>query len=101
MTWKKLPEDSFFFGMAFGGVILFAVYYILTAIRTLLIYQSGNPFLMAPPRVQLFTIVINIILFRYIVLKLDREKTGRGLLFITLIAAFAYFYLFFHMRTIQ
>jgi len=91
---KKLP-DSFLLGMVSGMVTLGLFYFVFTYFRSLLVDHYGNPYLLAAPRIQLFAIFLNILLFRFLVLTLDKEKLGRGLLMITILLSFIYFFYYF------
>jgi len=91
---RKFP-DSFWFGLAFGVASLGAFYFLLTFIRQLISEYYGNPYMFGSPRVQMFSIFLNILGFRFVIVKLGREKTGRGILFATILASFVYFYFFF------
>jgi hypothetical protein len=90
--WKKLP-DNFFFGMLFGTISLFLSYLLVRGVRYGLVSYFENEFILEAPRVQLFAILINVIIFRLTMINFDREKTGKGILFSTVIMAFAYFIL--------
>src|SRR4051812_4146943 len=92
--WKKLP-DHFFFGLIFGVVSLFLSYLVVRTIRIAVVGYYGNEYVMAPPRVQLFAILINVIIFRFFMIRFDKEKTARGILFSTVILSFVYFFLYF------
>src|SRR5438093_1249048 len=91
---KKIP-DSFGFGLFLGVITLSLSYLFVRGFRILLVNHYGNQYLMAPPRVQLYSIVINIVIFRFIMVKYDRENTGKGILFSTVILALVYFFLYF------
>jgi hypothetical protein len=92
---KRIP-DTFFVGIIIGMITLFLSYLAVKAIRILLVNHYDNEYLMAPPRVQLYSIVINVIIFRFMMVRFDRENTGKGILFSTIILALIYFY--FYLR---
>jgi len=96
---KKIP-DTFFVGIMTGIVTLFLSYFVVRAVRILLVNHFDNEYLMAAPRVQLYSIVINVIIFRFMVIKFERENTGKGILFSTVILALIYFFLYtkFNLR---
>jgi len=90
---KRIP-DTFFVGIVAGIVTLFLSYLAVRTVRLLLVNHYGNEFIMAPPRIQLYSIVINVVLFRFLIIKYDKENIGKGLLFITIVLALIYFYLY-------
>jgi hypothetical protein len=90
----KLNKDSFLSGVLLGLITITASYYLLTGLRTLLINYTGNYQTLRPPAVQLLAMLVNIILFRFLIINYKKEQTGKGLLFITVILTFIYFYAF-------
>src|SRR5262245_48603827 len=92
--WKKLPEDSFVLGLAVGMATLFTSYVLFRWLRLALVNHYGNPYFFPAPRIQLLAILLNVILFRYIMVKVRKEKTGKGILLSTVVLSFAYFYMF-------
>src|SRR3954466_7054649 len=91
---KKLP-DNFLFGILFGIISLFVTYSVVRLFHLYIVEQYGYGSLMRPPRIPLFTIVINVLIFRFIMLNFQKENTGKGFLFITAILSFVYFFIFF------
>lgn len=98
MNLAKLIKDSFFIGMTAGLVSTVLFYYILEGIRVILVDHLGNESIMRPPIVQLLTMLMNLIVFRILMINLDKEKTGKGFLFVTVLLTLAYFYIYFRMR---
>src|SRR3954469_4081938 len=90
---RRLP-DTFFFGVFFGIVSLLLSYLLVRSIRMLIVSYNHNDMLFAAPRVQLFAIVLNILVFRFVIVDLKKEKTGKGILFTTVLLSFTYFVLF-------
>jgi hypothetical protein len=90
---KKLP-DSFLLGLVSGLASLGLFYFALSGIRAVIIDHYENPYLFAAPRVQLFSVFLNVLCFRFIVVKTDKDKFGRGLLLVTIILSFTYFFYF-------
>lgn len=93
--WSKLPGDNFILGLITGMITLIISYFSLRAIRLSVAEYYGNPYIFLPPRVELICILINILFFRVMIVNLQKEKTGRGILFITVILSITYFFLFF------
>lgn len=98
MNQRKWIKDSFIYGMVSGLISLTVFYFLLTWLRTLLIGYFGNPYMLRPPVVQLITMLINIILFRVLMINLEKEKTAKGFLFITVIATLIYFFILFKLN---
>jgi hypothetical protein len=96
--WSKLPGDSFILGLVTGIVTLIASYISLRAIRLSLVEYYGNPYLFPAPRIELICMLINILFFRIMIVNLQKEKTGRGILFITVILSVTFFFLFFKLN---
>ncbi|MCX6292098.1 MAG: hypothetical protein NT126_10080 [Bacteroidetes bacterium] len=92
--WKKFP-DSFFIGTVSGAVTLALFYFLLASVRSWLCNLYGNPYLLLAPRVQLFSIFLNILLFRFVMVKTDKEKSGKGMLLSTVGISFIYFLYYF------
>ena len=92
MNLGRWSKDSFIVGLVGGSISLVAFYFLLNTIRVAIINHYENPYLMKPPTMQLITMAINVIIFRILVVNYDKEKTGKGLLFITVLATLGYFY---------
>jgi hypothetical protein len=96
--WSKLPGDSFILGFVTGIISLIISYFSLRAIRLLFVEHYGNPYFFPAPRVELICMLINILFFRIMIVNLKKEKTGRGILFITVLLSVTFFYLFFKLN---
>jgi hypothetical protein len=90
---KRLP-DSFIFGLLFGVLSLGLTYFLVRSIRLAVVNYYGNHYMLAPPRIQLITIMLNILFFRFIMVNLKKENAGKGMLFSTVILSLIYFWLF-------
>jgi hypothetical protein len=93
--WNKFPADNFFLGLFGGAATLILFYLSFQSLRLALAEHYGNPYFFAPPRVELISILVNIILFRIVIVNFKKEKTGRGILFSTVIIAMVFFFLFY------
>src|SRR5436190_5338361 len=91
MSRARWIKDSFIVGLAGGAGALAFFFYLFSYIRSLLISYTGNMYMLRPPTVHLFALAINVILFRILMINLDKEKTAKGFLFITVLATLAYF----------
>ena len=88
-------NDSFLLGLVSGIITLALFYFSIDAFRLLLIEYLEDPYVMKPPTVHLISIVLNIVIFRILIVNYEKEKTGKGYLFITVVLALSYFYFFF------
>ena len=97
---NKVSGDNFFLGMLGGLVLLSASYLSLRSIRLAFADYYGNPYFFPAPRVELISILINVLVFRFVIVKFRKEQTGKGIFFITAILAFVYFFFFlrYHYR---
>jgi cytochrome bd-type quinol oxidase subunit 2 len=92
---EKLP-DSFLFGVL-TAILGFAIScFLLFSVRHILMNHFGSAGVFAEPKLQLIAILINIVFFRLVLVNYKKEKTGRGILFTTVILALVYF--FMHSR---
>ena len=92
---NKQEGDNFLLGLLAGFVTLCLSYFVLRSVRLALADHYGNPYFFPSPRIELIAILINIILFRITILNLNKDKTGRGILFITVILSLTFFVLFY------
>ncbi|MCC7232705.1 MAG: hypothetical protein IT242_07155 [Bacteroidia bacterium] len=93
MNWTPRIHDTLWTGTLIGIICLLGFFVLFTGIRYLLIRYFENPYILLPPRIHLFTIGANVLLFRFLMLKWNREKTGKGVLLVTLIAAIICYFL--------
>ena len=92
--WRKLP-DSFPLGV-FSGLVSLALFYTVFAyIRIFIVNYCNNQYLLMAPRVHLFAIFVNILFFRFFILKTDKEKLAKGILLATVLTSFVYFFYYF------
>jgi hypothetical protein len=96
---RRIP-DNFFLGAVLGIFFLAVSYFLLYNLRLLFVAHYDNPYLFAEPRTQLFSILANLIFFRFMVVNFKKESMGKGILFSTVIIAFIYFFLYsrYHFR---
>lgn len=98
MNLAKLIRDSFVFGIIGGAVSLVFFFYLFSALRSAVIYYTGNIYILRPPAVHLLAMIINMIFFRLLMINLKKEKTAKGLLLITFMATLAYFFIYFRLN---
>ena len=96
--WNRLPEDNFFMGMIAGMASLMLTLFVLRSARLALADYYGDPYFFPSPRVELITILINVLLFRVVIVNMKKDKTGRGILFSTVLLSMTFFFLYFKMN---
>lgn len=96
--WNRLPEDNFFMGMIAGMASLMLTLFVLRSARLALADHYVNPYFFSSPKVELICILINVLLFRVVIINLNKEKTGRGILFSTVLLSMIFFILYFKMN---
>ena len=55
-------------------------------------------FVILPPAAQLISLLFSIIVFRIVMINMQKEKIGKGYLFIVALAVFGYFFIFNKLR---
>ena len=88
---RKIP-DNFFLGMALGAGVLFLGERIIQAIRLHRYTEYTLPRILHAPKPELIVLLLNIILFRFLILKVRYEQTGKGVLFITVALVMIYYF---------
>lgn len=96
--WNRLPEDNFLIGMIAGMATLILTCFTLRCARLALADYYGNPYFFPSPRVELISILINILFFRVVIVNMQKDKTGRGILFSTVLLSMIFFFLYFKMN---
>ena len=81
----KLRQDSFWMGLLLGFLIPACIFGLLELIFYFLPQQIKTADVFTLQRLILISIIPNIILLRYYLLKLKYDLTGRGILAITFI----------------
>lgn len=82
-------RDNLWLGMGIG-VVIPIIFYFLIQLITILVSKDGDLFRKSTD--QLLAICANLIPFRYYLVKLKADKTGRGIFVVTFIMAMLYFY---------
>jgi hypothetical protein len=98
MNYKAAFADRYWLGVAAGGVLIPAIYVLLEELRMVVGDAIGRTDFLPPPRIQLFTLAIVLIVFRLMMVNLSREKTGKGLLSVTFLMAVIYVFYSFKFR---
>ena len=87
---KILHRDSLLFGIILGiglPLILFGILYAVSTIFS----PAGSGYLIKLSTIILVSVLPNLFVLRYYLLKLNLDKTGRGILLVTFILAIGYF----------
>jgi len=98
MSLKKWTKDSFLLGLISGATLLYAFYIIVSQIRLFIVGTLNDPYLFGSPRSELIAVTLNLICFRFLLLRYHKEKTAKGILFITVISTFAYVFYYYKMQ---
>lgn len=89
---KFLKKDSMLLGFALGAIIPSVIFVILYFSNKYLSVVFDKDHILEDNTVKLVSIVLNIFVFRYYLVKEKVEKTGRGVLLATFIYALVIFY---------
>jgi len=81
----KLRQDSFWMGLLLGSLIPAFIFGLLELIIFFLPYQIKDANVFSLQRLILISIIPNVFLLRYYLLKLKYDLTGRGILAVTFI----------------
>ncbi len=99
MSSIKWTKDSYLLGIFGGGMLLLLFYFIVSQIRLGIVTYLNDPYLFGPPRSELIAVTLNMIVFRFLMIKFDKEKTGKGVLLITVLSTFAYIIIKYKLRS--
>jgi hypothetical protein len=83
----KLRQDSFWMGLLLGTLIPALIFGLLELIIFFLPYQIKEANVFTLQRLILISIIPNVLLLRYYLLKLKYDLTGRGILAVTFVIA--------------
>ncbi len=84
-------RDNFWLGVGISVVLTAAVYFLIQLITILFAGDKGDIFRNSTD--QLLAICANLLPFRYYLVKLKADKTGKGIMLVTFALALVYFYL--------
>lgn len=87
---NHLLRDSILLGVGIGIVSIVLDYIFLFNFDKGYQSLTGNSSFLLPPRIQLIILAINILLFRFMIVKWNRYNTARGLLLVIVIAMAGY-----------
>ncbi|MBN2614358.1 MAG: hypothetical protein JXR71_01575 [Bacteroidales bacterium] len=90
-----MKKDNFLLGLLTGLVLPFPVYGILWLIDTGLKKAGVWNGLQPHENLYLLSIALNFLLIRFFMVKWQMQKTGRGMLLISILMVVAFFLLFF------
>lgn len=98
MKLKDKLNDNYLTGVIIALVIVPVSYFAAEGLRTIAVKIKGNPYLLPPPAAQLASLLVSIILFRIIIVNLEKEKIGKAYFFVVALTTFVYFFFFYKMR---
>ena len=90
-----LKKDNYSIGLLLGLIVPVLFYGLLYLTDRLLFGATAIHLTPEDHYLYLLSIVPNIILFRYYFVSLKAEKTGKGILLVTIVYILIYFFLFF------
>lgn len=89
---KRIP-DNFLSGMLIGGLLLIAIAVLISYLRGMVYAEQDIPIYLRRPKPELVGLAVNIFLFRLFMVRLNKEKTGRGILFTTVLLVLMYYFI--------
>jgi hypothetical protein len=84
---NKILRDSVLTGVFVGMLSIILDYILLYNLDRLISYLSGHDILLKEPKLQLLILAVNIILFRFFVVKWKKIETGKGVLLAIIVTA--------------
>jgi hypothetical protein len=93
MIKKLFYRDSLWFGAAIGIAIPLIAYFIIYRANDYALGYFNKIQILTPTTMQLIALCANLILFRFYMLKWDKEQSGKGMLLSTFLLAFVYIFL--------
>ncbi len=87
-------KDNLWLGVALGTALPIILYLIILLIMKMIGTTPAGDYVLKQSSMVLLALFSNMITFRYYMINLKYDKTGRGILLVTFIFAAVYFYLF-------
>jgi hypothetical protein len=84
--------DNLITGFLFGSSAICLIYLMLEKFISVMLDNNGKGYLLFPPRMQLFILVVMVISMRLFMINLKMHKFGKGWLASVFIATLVYFY---------
>ena len=81
-------------GIICGFFSLSLFYCLVASIRLIVVNYYQNSYLFQSPKVFLFSIFFNVVLFRFVMVKGEKEGFAKGILLATVGVSFIYFFYF-------
>lgn len=88
---KIFGQDNLIFGLLLAALCPLAVFGILYLVNYLIGTYNYNVPYVRTSTLQLLSIIVNVVLLRYYLVKRKLDKTGRGILLVTFVYILAYF----------
>ncbi len=92
---EKLRRDSMWLGAIMGAIVPVLLFGILWGILALIFHFLGRPVanvleVVEPQKLILLSVIPNLFLLRYYLLKLKYDLTGRGIMAVTFVIAIVF-----------
>ncbi len=88
---SRIKKDSFITGMLLGIIPVTLGYYTFTNYHELMEGTGTLQFKLYPPRLQLIILAISLIVFRFMMVKWNMVKSGKGFFLLIFFATIIYF----------
>ena len=88
---RDLIKDSFLLGIVCGIIISIVAYFTYVNFDVMM-EGSGLIRVLYPPRLQLILLALSLVLFRFMMVRWNMLKTGRGLFFTLFLIMIIYFF---------
>jgi hypothetical protein len=89
---KELLRDSFFLGILIGLAMMTITYYTFVNYDEMMGQFTTIRIKLYPPRLQLIILALTLILFRFMMVKWNMIKTGKGLFLTIFLITMIYFF---------
>ncbi len=89
-----LKKDEWWLGVALGTILPLVLYGIIMLILKQWGTITEGVYVLKPSTIKLLALFSNMISFRYYMVNLKYDKTGRGILIVTFAYAAVYFFLY-------
>jgi hypothetical protein len=89
---RSYYKDSILLGLLIGILSITLDYIVLVGIDRLVDATTGYGHILRAPRLQLIILAMNIILFRFMMIKWEKPESGRGILLAIVLVGVCYIY---------
>lgn len=89
-----LKKDNWLLGIGLGVILPVVFYLLILLVLKQVGTTPGGNYLLKPSTAMLLALFSNFIAFRYYMVNLKFDRTGRGILLVTFVYAGVFFYLY-------